>query len=499
MTLPRCPPSPTHAALLAAGGVALAFALTACAAIWGFEDPQDPASSPALVGDGAVAEGRAPGCEDEKPDETNGVFVVGNASANGEGGAVDDPLCGSKDSPCVHIAVGLSRAKDLGKTLVYVIRGTYTESLTISDAITIEGGWNALKTGGSISYAKACSDAPGTAVTLQAPPDQATAVLVSDPSGPVSLSDLTIRSKVTAAPSESVYALRIKGAATTPVVTLTDVLGVSANAGAGTPGTDGAVGAAATGSCTPPFDTSGGAVTPPQGDAGAPGDAAATPSFGADGITAATGSPGNPGSDGYDGPPSTPPTPVDCLTACKAPATVGDCTGTASGAVTGAPGGSGCGGHGGGQGAGGTGGGSSVALFVWNAKVTITRGSFTAGNGGAGALGGAGQSGGKGALGANGATSASCINSCGMGLLGITSCSSSMASSPGTTGTQGGVGGTGGAGGPGVGGDSFAIASGGNAVVTVDPKSTALQPGAPGGAAMGGVQGKAAPLQQGMP
>lgn len=469
--------------------IAMSSTLTACAVVWGFEDPQDPAESPALVGDGSIAEGRAPGCESQKVDETAGVFVVGG-DAVVEAGATEDPLCGGKDTPCIHIATGLSRAKDLGRSLVYVVRGTYTESISMPSGMTLQGGWNALRTGGTIAYARACGEPPGTTVIIQAPENQATAVLVDDTAQPVTLDDLTIKSKTKPLASESVYGIRARGVKTTPQLTLTDVFVVSGPGGNGEPGKPATPGDAGSGACEPPFAASDGGDVP-TGDGGAPAALPSQAKFGPDGIVASNGADGAPGARGNNGVAAAAPMPLSCFASCTPPTILGACTGNPGTPVSGKTGESGCGGAGGGGGHGGGGGGSSVAVYAWNANVTTLRGGLTAGNGGAGAPGSPGASGGAGALGANGADSASCTTGCGSGTL-ATGCSGlTSQKSAGTAGTKGSAGGTGGAGSPGAGGDSFAIALGGTAQAKVDP-STVLVVGTPGSAPPGGVTGKAA-------
>ncbi len=471
---------------------AMSSTLAACAVVWGFEDPLDPAASPALVGDGSIAEGRAPGCENEKADETAGVFVVGGDSA-ADAGTAEDPLCGAKDTPCVHIATGLARARDLGRTLVYVVRGTYTESISMPPGVTLQGGWNALRTGATITYARACAEPPGSTVTIQAPEDKATAVLVDDTAQPVTLNDLTIKSKTKPLASESVYGLRARGDKNVPQVTLTDVFVVAAAAGNGDPAKSATLGDAGAGACQPPWAGADGgeAGAPPAGDAGSQGAPPSSSKFGPDGLAASNGADGAPGVRGDNGASPVAPTPLSCFASCTPPTILGACTGNPGTPASGKPGDSGCGGAGGGGGHGGGGGGSSVAVYAWNAIITTTRGALTAGNGGAGAVGSAGGAGGAGAQGANGSDSASCTTGCGSGTV-ATGCSGlTSGKSTGTAGTKGALGGAGGAGSPGAGGDSFAIALGGTGKAQLDPL-TLLATGVPGSAPTGGVPGKAA-------
>ena len=136
----------------------------------------------------------------------------------------------------------------------------------------------------------------------------------------------------------------------------------------------------------------------------------------------------------------------------------------------------------------GQGGGSSVALFVWDAKVTAWGGTFRAGDGGKGgdgALGASGAAGANGTNGANGPTVTVEPTCCG---------TPTNVFAMGGTGMKGGDGGDGGDAGAGSGGSSYAIYAGGGAMLEVT--DTVLQIGAPGsggGGPLPGMPGDAKP------
>ncbi len=137
-------------------------------------------------------------------------------------------------------------------------------------------------------------------------------------------------------------------------------------------------------------------------------------------------------------------------------------------AYGGAGGGGGAGGCGGAGGAGGQGGGASVALYLWGSTVTLGSCTLEASNAGHGGAGGAGGVGGAGGPGGPGG-----------GKTGDTGA--------GGAGGAGGDGGQGGPGGGGAGGVSAALMTGGGAAYTEDPDgSVSYAVGAPGQGGAGG-------------
>lgn len=138
-------------------------------------------------------------------------------------------------------------------------------------------------------------------------------------------------------------------------------------------------------------------------------------------------------------------------------------------------GGGGSGGRGGGFGQAGSGGGGSFALLIIDSNpVTLLNNIIATGNGGKGGIGGAGGSGQIGGLGNKGATA--CSNEIGVG----------------GNGGNGGAGGNGGPGGSGAGGPSIGLAWQGPTAPTLNGNSFSLgSPGAGGDAATGGNAGTA--------
>ena len=142
------------------------------------------------------------------------------------------------------------------------------------------------------------------------------------------------------------------------------------------------------------------------------------------------------------------------------------------GASGGGGGGGGCGGLGG---EGGTGGGASVALFLWDATVTlvdVTLASDDGGDGGRGALGGEGGVGGDGGAG-------------GAGGSGLQYPSPAAAIQDGGDGGRGGNGGLGGGGGGGAGGPSVGILLGGDSAEAPESTGVVVEVGSGGAAGPG--------------
>jgi hypothetical protein len=92
-----------------------------------------PGSDPPATTDGGLPEGAPPAAVGTPmPSElTNefGVFVTANATAGGDG---------TKEHPLATISAGIERVKDL-KLRVYVCAGTYAESLTLVNAVSVIG------------------------------------------------------------------------------------------------------------------------------------------------------------------------------------------------------------------------------------------------------------------------------------------------------------------------------------------------------------------------
>ena len=396
--------------------------------------------------DAAVDSGIDPAaCAARTVNEATAVFVYINGN--------DTPTCGGASLPCQTVQAGLDQAKTLGRSVVYVARGTYKESVKLAAGITLEGGWDTL----AGKWIPACGNDTVTAVKLQMP-DTTNVVVTADFTGAATMRFLSVLGKATApATGESVYGVFAKGS------TLT-FEGVAVNvgpAGAGGAGTAGGTGSTGATKCaTGP----GGAGT--AGTVGAPGSPGV---FGPTGYTPSTGSPGLAnGTKGGNG---------TCTAACGG----SEFTICTPGAASCGPAKqgcanplAGCGGSPGTGGNGGGGGGSCVAVFGWDATFNVSGGAFVGGNAGNGGDGGAGGSGGPGG---GGTTEqelcASCISGNNCATVGNTTLA---------TGGVGAMGGAGGVGGGGAGGFSYGIYAGGPQGKLNVVKAPLLQHGA-GGAA----------------
>jgi hypothetical protein len=417
----------------------------ACADIFGFKDlvrgdaGDDAATTDAS--DGGVA------CTSRAVDDTKGVFVTVNGG--------DTSTCGTRVDPCMTIQTGINQAKLLGRSIVYIARGTYLESPELAAGITLEGGWDTAST----TWIPACDTTEVSAVKITMPTTTNVGVTANF-TGSAGLRLLSVIGKASANPGESVYGIFATGAALT-----LDTISVSVPSGG-----DGATG--------------------PTGDAGAPGatdcdagDAAAGANPGHVGQGAPQGTfgengwepaPGGPGAaDGSAGTPGACAISGSCITTCYTCFAV--CLDSLAG----------CGGTAGLGGAGGNGGGSSIAVYGWNATFQIIGGSFTSGNGGNGGNGGAGGAGGSG--GAGSVKDAVCLSLCS-----DAGCASVDDTSP-QIGAMGGNGASGGQGGGGSGGASYAIFNGGDAgSVTLGSSPTLAFGDAGAGGTVGGASGTSA-------
>ena len=379
--------------------------------------------------------------------DTAGVFVTLFGT--------DDSTCGERTAPCKTVQTGVNQAKLLGRTTVYIARGTYTESVTLAAGITLEGGWTRRTPPGS----PRAGATRISAVTIVAPSTANTTISAPTGANGAGLRLLTVQSKATANPGESLYGVFLDGVS----FTLDTVVVTVANGGDGAGGAAGDAGAKGASTCDAGPGTAGAAAGPGAGaEAGA---------FAESGYVAASGGSGS--SDGGSGVPGSCVIQNGCLTQCST------CMAVCLHAIAG------CGGSPGAGGAGGAGGGSSVAVFAWNATVTVLGGSFTAGSGGNGGNGGVGGSGGAG--GSGGVSNEVCLSSCSAG----GGCTSVDDMSPGI-GDAGGAGGAGGQGGGGAGGDSYAFVVAGDAGALNMENQPSLQHGQAGtGGVVNGQPGQA--------
>ena len=404
--------------------------------------------SPVTPPDGSVGEAGG-ACAARSVDDTTGVYV----SING----TDSPTCGVRTAPCQTIQSGVDQAKLLGRSTVYIARGTYKETVTLAAGITLEGGWDTL----SAQWVPICGSDEISAVKIQMP-DSANTVVTASFTGAATLRLMSLLGKTTVAAGESIYGVRARDAS----ITLESVVVTLGAAGAGTDGDAGAGGADGSTKCA-------------QGDGGAgvaagDGPGATAGSFTENGYQPSSGALGS--SDGGTGSAGSCSTSTSCTTTCQPNVCTSGCVNPLGG----------CGGSPGSGGGGGSGGGSSIAVYGWNAKITLLGGSFTAGNGGNGGAGGAGGTGGAGGAGtAEQELCLSCINN-------GASCAT-VGDYTLATGIQGGVGGGGGHGGGGAGGYSYAVFNGGDAGTVALQNSPAFVHGTAGqGGPVNGASGQAA-------
>lgn len=438
------------------------------------EEAGPDASTDAGLDGAADAASDANSCATQVPDTTNGVFVAPTG--------IDATHCGvSPSAPCLTVQAGLDSASSQGRTIVYVAAGTYTESISLYPHVTLQGGWN--DSGGVWTPICPGPDA-GTAsgaVTIQAPSTSDVTVSATSLGGTATLSTLTVASipQSQVAPGQSLYGIIATGSNTT--LALDDVVAQIASGGPGGGGAAGTMPAGATGTCTPGTGVVGGPGSPGTGSDGG--------AFSSGGYAAGAGGPGttgSPGSNGVTGGMGV------CATCVTAACISGSCGAATSAKTCGSSGLSGCGGAGGGLGTGGGGGGSSIVLYVWDAQVSVSGTTLTAGAGGNGGNGGAGADGGTGSAGAKGVPAGSCDTTLsGNCILGCNA-GTPVFLDAGTTGGAGAAGGAGGQGGGGAGGWSCAYYVGGAATVDTSFGGNTFTPGMLGsGGVPGGADGTA--------
>jgi hypothetical protein len=342
----------------------------------------------------------------------------------------DGPGCGTKTNPCRTIQRGIDRAGVVRASSVDVGFGTYLGSVTVPAGLSVYGGFTA-----------AWTPTDGGAAPTIIEGTQGPAVTVSGVVGAPALSTLTIWSKQTASPGESLYGVFISGTPDGGTLTLDNLEVAVGNAGSGGAG-------AAPASASPPSSSCGAGSGSNGADASAGGTQAGA--FSASGYAPGDGLQGGNAAQGQNGTNGQSQcTNDDCVYACSS-WLCGVDKGNTDCSSAGSPG---CGGGGGQGGGGGGGGGSSIGVYIWDALVQLSGGSVSAGNGGNGGPGTGGSQGAAGSAGSPGST-VSCVTST-SDCLG--SCADSYESATGTAGGGGGTGGTGGTGGGGAGGSSYAL------------------------------------------
>jgi hypothetical protein len=367
-------------------------------------------------------------------------------------GGADTPACGSSDAPCKTIQHGIDRARSV-HVRVRVAAGEYEEALHLLAGTDVEGA--------------------GASDVIVRSPARANAVVVAtDLGGAATLAGLTLRAH-DARGGASSYGVMVRGVTST--LHLRDVVVEAGRGGDGAHGEDGLHADRERAQWTDTWR---------DGKDGDPGAAGGAGRFGPTGYVALSAGDGSRGDDGERGTSGGGGSCESCevsYQSCSGPSLTSrqhGCT-TAHekrGRACGEDGTAGDGGRGGSEGLGGAGGGSSVALYAWDAVVSIDGGSLTSADGGAGGTGGGGGAGDEGRRGEPG-PSRSCSTGSGNG-------------AGGSAGGRGGQGGRGGRGGGGAGGPSLAIYEGGASHVIVN--ATRLAHGAGGKGAQGAPAGSAA-------
>lgn len=458
----------------AAAGLGLCVGLTACAAIWGFEDGVlDTAGSDATIpigndagtdapvtttddaSDGetptedlfAVGENAPPGCAERVVDPAVGIFAHAAVGA-------DTPSCGTQDEPCKSFTAALTQvaAKGPSTKYVYLASGTYTGSVTIPATtpanLVIQGAWRTRTpdSGTGLEWIRDCRKDTASRTVIKG--DQAVVVTATGNAGDAgdagvsslsfALSNLSVHSKTLAENGESLYGVMVNQVS----IRFEDVWLRVEEGGPGNGGITGGVGTpgAATG-CAP-------AAAGPAGTAGAGSSPVA---FGPSGITGGAGINGGNGGNGATGTAGVAGACVTCKDTCNV---VDTCVGyPAAGKLCGTDGLGGCGGGGGKAGTGGAAGGSSIGVYAWKSQVEYVRTKTITGPGGPGGLGAKGGGGGAPGAGAAGTdTATTCFTDC--NALVCATPKKGTGGAAGGTGTAGALGGTGGGG---AGGHAFCV------------------------------------------
>ena len=425
---------------------------SACAASGTTELWPASGQSPAPVGSGRppVDGSPAPPCTPQPADDGASVYVAPTGA--------DDAACGARTSPCKTVQQGIERAHAQNKAAVLVARGRYVESITLRAGLDVHGGWDVQ--GGA--WTQTCAS---DATVIQPPADKSVAVTADTLGGAASLTSLSIASKDHAAlrHNESVVGVFARGASTS--LTLAYVVVATGNGGDGDIGDTGLDGDGGGSTCAAGSGASGTA-------AGARGAGATAGQWSSDGFAPTAGLGGVKGVPGQNGSGPGKGACVACV-GCNSPGD-GSCSAYSDGNSCGRDGTAGCGGEGGNGGGGGKSGGSAIALFAWDAHVTLVGGSLTAGDGGHGGAGG---------------DATPCAISCASYLGVCTGAFNKQSGAGGAAGGRGGQGALGGVGGGGGGGASFAMVTGGDS--NVEKHGTTLAHGSAGKPAQGGAPGQA--------
>ncbi len=417
----------------------------------------------------------------------------------------NDTWPGTKTQPMMTVAAAVGKAVSTGKTQIYVSNGIYIGRVTLSNGVSIYGGYSAgagwARSDFYVATIRSTSVANGRMNALEG----------TNITSPTTVDRMTIETTSTSTTGVSNYAVYCNHCDGL-ILSNNDI--TAGSAGGGGSGSAGSTGASAVdgiagnnGDCDAGYGTGGGGGSSSCGKTGGGGGRGGTEGsnpgvMGGVGITGtsggAPGAGGDPGAPGHNGATGTNGATGSAGSAGSGGAVVSNFWVSSTGGTAGTGGhgnGGGGGGGGGGQGcflcndgggngggggggggcggggaSGGTGGGGSFGVFLVNSTgIQLVANTITSGNGGAGGSGGTGGSGGFGGSGANGA-------------LGISSdCADETG--PGGNGGDGGNGGVGGGGGGGAGGPSWAVY---RFNTSASVAGNALSNGTPGSGGSGG-------------
>lgn len=391
--------------------------------------------------------------------ESEGIYVLAGVEAR--------PDCGSATAPCATLRQAVARALSTKLRTLYIGSGEYPESLELPAGLSLIGGWKTIDG----RWTRLCPGDRAKVASIASPDNVG---VRAEYAGASALESLHIGTRA-ATEAESLYGVFVRGATTE--LTLTDVEIAAPGGGDGAAAMPGQNAPTAADTCDPGDGTRGSTPPPAQGGTGTFDRDGYHPGHGVVGLPGARGGNGAAGDEAC----------ADCaaLVTQQTGQSPTEVSPDRSCGIAGLPG---CGGEGGLPGGSGRGGGSSVALFVWDARVHLQAGDFSAGDGGDGAAGGLGGTGGDGRPGGQGALGPTCT---GVFLSGSSPSVSMVAGPAGSEGRPGAAGGNGGDGGGGSGGSSYAIFIGGAG--TVDSvEAPRLAHGEPGLSLGNGEPGSAA-------
>lgn len=414
------------------------------------------------------------GCDPKKEPKDSPKCVVGDYGVFVDGTNGSDTNTGTKTSPVKTFAEALKKVG--AKPRIYVCSGTYGESVKLTSAVSVYGGFAC----GTWEYtgekAKLAPNAAGYSLDIEGA--SAETVIADVEARSVDGTSEHVSSVAVRVVDSTVKFVRAKlvagkgadGAKGAAGGTATLLGGGNLN---GNPASGDTAGSTKTCKYSNNTNSTGGGGGGPNTDGGngGPNLNGTSPKDGKGGLgvtVCGDGGFGHSGASGKTGTPATSPTQQGKLLNNEWYPSDGD-DGTSGGPGQGggggggrndssSGGGGGCGGAPGLEGKKGGGGGASISLLSINATVSLAASELSSGAGGVGGVGGSGGSGGSGGTGANGGPS-------------------------GCQGGEGGAGGNGGGGSGGAGGISAGVLHSGPAPTLTD---TTVTPGAAGNGGTGG-------------